>query len=84
MRKIVVFLYFVFIFKLAFANSLPSINVFNSKESSKAELAKIEPASGVQLAENKIPELPTEKDSTSAPLPDDFDLYHEILIICHF
>jgi ankyrin repeat protein len=74
MRKIVVFLYFVFIFKLAFANSLPSINVFNSNESSKTELAKIEPASGVQLAENKIPELPTEKDSASAPLPDDFDL----------
>jgi ankyrin repeat protein len=69
MRKVIVFLYFVFIFKLAFANSLPSINVFGDEE-----LSKIEPASGMQVAQNQIPELPSMQDAASAPLPEDFNL----------
>lgn len=69
MRKVIVFLYFVFIFKLAFANSLPSINVFGDEK-----LSNIEPASGLQVAQNTIPELPSMQDSEAAPLPEDFNL----------
>jgi ankyrin repeat protein len=68
MRKLIVFLYFVFLFKLAFAQSLPSFPGFGS-------LSEIEPAAGnVQMAQNsaEIPMLGEEQGDDS--LPADFDL----------
>ncbi len=68
MRKLIVFLYFVFLFKLAFAQSLPSIPSFR-------DLTGIEPAAGTaeqQVAQ--IPDMPSLESENEDDLPGDLDL----------
>jgi ankyrin repeat protein len=64
MRKLIIFLYFVFLFKLAFAQSLPSIPSLD-------ELRGVEPAAGEQqLAQ--VPDMPSLEGEDE--LPSDLDL----------
>ncbi len=66
MRKLVIFLYFVFLFKIAFAQSLPSIPKFNG-------FGDVEPAAGTQVSETaQVPSL--DDDSNDDSLPADFDI----------
>ena len=67
MRKLVIFLYFVFLFKLAFAQSL-SLPKFNG-------FGNVEPAAGTespQMAESA--QVPALEDENGDELPADFDL----------
>lgn len=63
MRKLIIFLYFVFLFKLAFAQSLPTLPSFS-------DFSKIEPAAGTDVAQ--VPDMPALGDDDD--LPTDLDL----------
>ncbi len=63
MRKLIIFLYFVFLFKLAFAQSLPSF------PSLKGEPTQ----ANVQMAQSSVPQLGNSNDNNDN-LPGDLDL----------
>lgn len=67
MRKLIIFLYFVFLFKLAFAQSLPNFPSFSG-------LKNIEPAAGTVVNEDVVPEAPSMDNKFDESLPSRPDL----------